>query len=63
MRWGLGIEDNHGGFLLGINLDISKINDMYLQVFICIHMGFKTLVIGRGCIFKSSMEGYDEYEE
>ena len=42
LRWGIALDDTHGAFLLGTNINISD-NSCYLLV--C--LGFKTLVIGK----------------
>lgn len=41
-KFGIGLDDNHGAFLIGCNINIQK--DIY---YICIYLGFKTLVIGK----------------
>ena len=42
LKWGIAIDDNWGNFLLGTNINIGNGN-----CYICIYLGFKTLVLGR----------------
>jgi len=42
LKWGIKIDDNWGCFLLGMNVNIGD-GHKYL----CIYLGFKTLVIGK----------------
>jgi len=42
LKWGITLDDNFGAFLLGANINIGD-NHCYL----CIYLGFKTLVIGK----------------
>jgi hypothetical protein len=44
--WGIGLDDNSGSFLLGANINIGDWNG-YSYGYICIYLGFKTLVIGK----------------
>jgi len=41
-KWGMAIDDNNGHFLLGFNFNIAK-----WQGYLCIYLGFKTLIIGK----------------
>jgi len=41
-KWGIGLDDNWGNFLLGINSNFG--NGSY---YLCIYLGFKTLIIGK----------------
>lgn len=41
-KWGIGIDDNFGHFLLGANINIGN-----GHCYLCIYLGFKTLVIGK----------------
>lgn len=42
LRWGAAIDDNHGCFLLGANINIGN-----GHCYLCIYLGFKTLVLGK----------------
>ena len=42
LKWGKEINDNWGCFLLGMNVNIGD-----GHCYICIYLGFKTLVIGK----------------
>jgi hypothetical protein len=41
-KFAIEIQDNNGSFLLGGNLNINLKTESYM----CIYLGFKTLVIG-----------------
>jgi len=41
-KWGIGLDDNYGNFLFGFNFNFGK--GLY---YLCIYLGFKTLVIGK----------------
>lgn len=49
-KWGIGIDDNYGSFLIGANLNIGNWNGLRYG-YICIYLGFKTLVIGKDATF------------
>lgn len=42
LKWGIAIDDNNGCFLLGANINIGD-----GHAYLCIYIGFKTLVIGK----------------
>jgi hypothetical protein len=42
LRWGVCLDDTNGAFLLGANININK-----EHAYICIYLGFRTLVIGK----------------
>lgn len=42
LTWGIGLDDNYGRFLLGANTHFGDGN-----YYLCIYLGFKTLVIGK----------------
>lgn len=46
LSWGIVWQDNLSSFLLGANINIGKVNDERYG-YICIYLGFKTLVIGK----------------
>lgn len=48
--WGIKLDDNWGSFLLGANLNVGKWNGKKYG-YICIYLGFKTLVIGKDATF------------
>lgn len=48
--WGIGIDNNGGSFLLGANINIGDWNG-YKYGYVCIYLGFKTLVIGKDVSF------------
>lgn len=41
-KWGMKIDDNWGCFLLGANINIGD-----GHYYLCIYLGFKTLVLGK----------------
>jgi hypothetical protein len=54
-KWGIGIDDNWGSFLLGANINIGKWNK-HRYGYLCIYLGFKTLVIGKDVTFDKDKE-------
>ena len=46
LKWGIGIDSNNGSFLLGFNTNVGKRNGERYG-YLCIYLGFKTLVIGK----------------
>lgn len=55
VKWGIGLDDNYGSFLLGFNTNFG--NGSY---YICIYLGFKTLVIGKSYFNNNeNEEGYE----
>lgn len=42
LKFGIVVDDNHGSFLLGTNININFKSESY----ICIYVGFKTISIG-----------------
>ena len=46
IRFGAYWQDNWGHFLLGINTNVGNTFGQW-QYYICIHLGFKTLIIGK----------------
>jgi hypothetical protein len=47
LRWGIALDRIYGGFLLGANINISN-----KQCYLCIYLGFRTLVIGKKLFLK-----------
>jgi len=44
LRWGISLDSTYGAFLFGFNFNIQpQCGEGYL----CIYLGFRTLVIGR----------------
>lgn len=49
-KWGIALDRNCGNFLLGANINLGKWNeDRY--GYLCIYLGFYTLVIGKDAAF------------
>ena len=42
LKWGLTLDSNHGHFLIGFNFNIGDGSG-----YLCLYLGFKTLVIGK----------------
>lgn len=42
LRWGIALDNTYGAFLLGANINIAE-----GHCYLCIYLGFKTLVIGK----------------
>lgn len=61
LRWGITLESTGGGaFLLGanINIDVKE-----WHCYLCIYLGFRTLVIGRDWFpIKGKQKKEDSYE-
>lgn len=47
LRWGLGFDKTYGSFLLGANINIGSYGKGERYGYVCIYLGFRTLVIGR----------------
>lgn len=47
LRWGLSFDKTYGAFLLGVNINIGSYGKGERYGYICIYLGFRTLVIGK----------------
>jgi len=48
LKWGIALDSNWGAFLLGANINIGQ-----GHCYLCIYLGFKTLVLGKDYFIKS----------
>jgi len=46
LKWGIGFDNNHGSFLIGANINIGDYNGIRYG-YLCIYLGFRTLVMGK----------------
>lgn len=47
LRWGIHLDNTYGAFLLGMNINTGKYDNGQRYGYLCIYLGFRTLVIGK----------------